>query len=78
MILRSQANLIASRGADWSEENRDIARNVLDRIAAQARARAFREVRTRFAELQRRACWRRRASASASSPRSAARPRRAC
>ena len=50
IILRSQANLVASRGADWSEENRDIARDVLDRIAAQARARAFREVRARFAE----------------------------
>ena len=50
VILRSQANLIASRGADWSEENREIARDVLDRIAAQARARAFREVRTRFAD----------------------------
>ena len=49
VILRSQANLVASRGADWSEENRDIARDILDRIAAQARARAFREVRTRFA-----------------------------
>jgi ATP phosphoribosyltransferase len=49
VILRSQANLVASRGADWSEDNREIARDVLDRIAAQARARAFREVRTRFA-----------------------------
>jgi ATP phosphoribosyltransferase len=49
VILRSQANLVASRGADWSEDNRDIARDVLDRIASQARARAFREVRTRFA-----------------------------
>jgi ATP phosphoribosyltransferase len=49
VILRSQANLIASRGASWSDENRDIARDVLDRIAAQARARAFREVRARFA-----------------------------
>jgi ATP phosphoribosyltransferase len=50
VILRSQANLIASRGASWSEDNRDFARDVLDRIAAQARARAFREVRTRFAD----------------------------
>ena len=50
LILRSQANLIASRGADWSEANRDIAREVLDRIAAQERARSFREVRTRFAQ----------------------------
>jgi ATP phosphoribosyltransferase len=49
VILRSQANLVASRGATWGERERDIARAILDRIAAQARARAFREVRTRFA-----------------------------
>jgi ATP phosphoribosyltransferase len=48
VILRSQANLVASRGADWSVGARDCARMILDRIAAQARARAFREVRTRF------------------------------
>ncbi len=38
---------IASRGADWGAAEREIARIILDRIAAQARARAFREVRTR-------------------------------
>ena len=48
IMLRSQANLIASRGASWGQTELDAARNVLDRIAAQARARAFREVRTRF------------------------------
>ena len=48
VILRSQANLIASRGAAWSNTEREAARSILDRIAAQARARAFREVRTRF------------------------------
>jgi ATP phosphoribosyltransferase len=48
-ILRSQANLIASRGASWGAQEREIARLVLDRIGAQARARAFREVRCRFA-----------------------------
>jgi len=47
-ILRSQANLVASRGALWGEGERETARRILDRIAAQARARAFREVRTRF------------------------------
>jgi ATP phosphoribosyltransferase len=47
-ILRSQASLVASRGAVWSDVEREIARRVLDRIAAQARARAYREVRTRF------------------------------
>src|SRR5499433_2649841 len=49
VILRSQANLIAARAAKWSAAERDTARSVLDRIAAQTRARAFREVRTRFA-----------------------------
>jgi ATP phosphoribosyltransferase len=47
-ILRSQANLVAARAATWGEAERDLARRVLDRIAAQARAQAFREVRTRF------------------------------
>ena len=49
VILRSQANLVAARGADWSAEQRELARVILDRIAAQARARAYREVRSRFA-----------------------------
>ena len=49
IILRSQANLVAARGADWGAAERETARLILDRIAAQARARAFREVRTRFA-----------------------------
>jgi ATP phosphoribosyltransferase len=49
VILRSQANLVAARGANWGASERQAARTVLDRIAAQTRARAFREVRTRFA-----------------------------
>jgi ATP phosphoribosyltransferase len=49
VILRSQANLVAARAASWGAEEREIARIVLDRIASQTRARAFREVRTRFA-----------------------------
>ena len=48
-ILRSQANLVAARGASWGEAERELARVILDRIAAQARAKAFREVRARFA-----------------------------
>jgi ATP phosphoribosyltransferase len=48
-ILRSQANLVAARAASWGASERQTARTVLDRIAAQTRARAFREVRTRFA-----------------------------
>jgi ATP phosphoribosyltransferase len=49
VILRSQANLVAARAASWGESERALARTVLDRIAAQTRARAFREMRTRFA-----------------------------
>ena len=48
-ILRSEANLVASRNAFWGRTERDLARVILDRVAAQARARAFREVRARFA-----------------------------
>jgi ATP phosphoribosyltransferase len=47
-ILRSQANLVASRDADWSNGARDTARIILDQIAARARAASFKEVRTRF------------------------------
>ena len=47
-ILRSQASLVAARGATWGDTEREIARRILDRIAAQARALAYREVRTRF------------------------------
>src|SRR5438876_11704921 len=46
-ILRSQANLVAARAAAWGAAEREIARLVLDRIAGEAHARAFREVRTR-------------------------------
>jgi ATP phosphoribosyltransferase len=49
VILRSQANLVAARTAVWSAGEKELARVILDRIAAQARARAFREVRARFA-----------------------------
>ena len=49
IILRSQANLVAARGAQWGEAERETARVILDRVAAQQRARAFREVRARFA-----------------------------
>ncbi len=49
IILRSQANLVAARGAQWDATTRETARVILDRVAAQQRARAFREVRARFA-----------------------------
>lgn len=48
-MLRSQANLVAARGASWSDNALDTARRILDRLASQARAQAFREMRTRFA-----------------------------
>ncbi|MCP3472939.1 ATP phosphoribosyltransferase [Bradyrhizobium sp. CCGUVB1N3] len=48
VMLRSQANLVASRDADWSPEARETARVILDHIAARARANQYREVRTRF------------------------------
>jgi ATP phosphoribosyltransferase len=51
VILRSQANLVAARNAGWSEAARGTARAMLDRIAAQAQARAFREVRARLASV---------------------------
>jgi ATP phosphoribosyltransferase len=51
LILRSQANLVASRGAEWPAEARETARIILDHIAARARATAYKEVRTRFTGL---------------------------
>jgi ATP phosphoribosyltransferase len=48
VILKSQANLVASRDADWSPDARETARVILDHIAARARANKYREVRTRF------------------------------
>src|SRR5437764_12355647 len=48
VILRSQANLVASRDADWSSGARETARVRLAHIAARARASKYREVRTRF------------------------------
>jgi ATP phosphoribosyltransferase len=51
VILRSQANLVAARAATWDKAQRETARLLLDRIAAQKRAKAFREVRTRFAGM---------------------------
>jgi ATP phosphoribosyltransferase len=48
VMLRSQANLVAARTARWADDARAAARTILDRLAAQARGRAYREVRTRF------------------------------
>ncbi len=43
-ILRSQANLVASLGADWSPGRGETARIILSRIAAEEEARTTREV----------------------------------
>ena len=47
-MLRSEANLVASLGADWSVEHRATARALLGRIAAEERARTTRELRANF------------------------------
>jgi ATP phosphoribosyltransferase len=49
VMLRSQANLVAARAAPWGEGELAAARLILDRIAAQSRARLYKEVHTRFA-----------------------------
>ncbi|MCI4679917.1 ATP phosphoribosyltransferase [Rhodoblastus acidophilus] len=44
VILRSEANLVASLGAPWTPELREIARKILSRIAAEEEARMTREI----------------------------------
>jgi ATP phosphoribosyltransferase len=48
VILRSQANLVAARNATWGKAERDTTRLILDRLVAHTRAKALREIRTRF------------------------------
>lgn len=45
VILKSQAHLVASLAAEWSDAQLAAARVILDRIAAEDRARGFREIR---------------------------------
>ncbi|HUZ67328.1 MAG TPA: ATP phosphoribosyltransferase [Beijerinckiaceae bacterium] len=45
VILRSEANLVASMAANWSDQQRGSARALLSRIAAEEEARTTREVR---------------------------------
>jgi len=45
VILKSQAHLVASLTADWTPAHLDTARVILDRIAAEERARGVREIR---------------------------------
>jgi ATP phosphoribosyltransferase len=51
-ILRSQANLVASVGADWSPGPRETARIILSRIAAEEEARTTREVSAFLLKLE--------------------------
>ena len=48
VILRSEANLVASMHADWSRPARESARAILSRIAAEEEARTSRAVRVRL------------------------------
>lgn len=48
VILRSEANLVASARAEWSETARVAARTILTRIAAEEEARTTREIRARI------------------------------
>jgi ATP phosphoribosyltransferase len=48
VIMKSEAHLVASRTAKWSDRARESARDMLDRIASEARARKVKEVRSRF------------------------------
>jgi len=48
VMLRSQANLVAAISAEWSAKARRAAQLLLDRVAAERRARTMREVRMRF------------------------------
>jgi ATP phosphoribosyltransferase len=51
VILRSQANLVASLKARWSPAAREAARIILSRIAAEEEARTTREVRADLGEV---------------------------
>ena len=77
MILRSQANLVAARGADWSDGARDRRADARPHRGAGARARHFAKCARASGPATTR-CWRRRRSASAWRRRTAGRPRRAC
>ena len=45
IILKSEANLVAALNADWGDPQRRALKSLLDRIAAEERARTIREVR---------------------------------
>ncbi len=51
VMLRSQANLVASVNAPWSPQTLSLARAILSRIAAEEEARTTRRVRARVADV---------------------------
>ena len=51
VMLKSEANLVASVTAQWDEHNRESARLILARIAAEEEARTTREIRARIPEF---------------------------
>jgi ATP phosphoribosyltransferase len=51
IILRSEANLVASLSAQWDESNREAARKILARIAAEEEARTTRDVAARVPDV---------------------------
>ncbi len=51
VMLKSEANLVASVTAQWDEQNRESARLILARIAAEEEARTTREIRARIPEF---------------------------
>ena len=50
IMLRSEANLVASLRADWNDHTKTLARSILARIAAEEEARTTREVRAQVAD----------------------------
>lgn len=51
VMLKSEANLVASLTAPWNDETREAARLILAQIAAEEEARTTREVRARVEDL---------------------------
>ncbi len=52
VMLRSEANLVASLTAPWNEKTKETARIILSRIVAEEEARTTREVSTRAGEIR--------------------------
>lgn len=52
VILRSEANLVASLAARWDDESREQARQILGRIAAEETARLTRDVVAQFGDAR--------------------------